>query len=148
MNPSLFLVNKVGSDFTISTKPKILIVDDDTDYVESTAAILEARGYEAVYAYDEKEGIEKAKAELPQLIIIDLMMNTINAGYYFCQAIRNDKRFDQVPMLMISSAHKHDMFKGVDFVPDEFWFPIDVFLDKPVEPEVLLEHVSKLLEKK
>ena len=136
-----------GIEEDIMSKPKILLVDDDIDYVESTAAILEANGYEVVTAYDGKDGLETAKAELPQLIIIDLMMNTINEGYDFCRDIRSDARFEEIPLLMVSSAHQHDMFKDADFVPDEIWFPIDTFLDKPVSKDNLLRHVSKLMKK-
>ena len=129
------------------SNPKILVVDDDIDYVESMAAILEANGYEVVAAYDGKEGLEKAKSELPQLIIIDLMMNTLNEGYDFCRDIRSDERFEEVPLLMASSAHQHEMFKDANFAPDEIWFPIDIFLDKPIDKETLLKHVTKLLKK-
>ena len=129
------------------SKSKILVVDDDIDYVESTAAILEANGYEVVAAYDGKEGLEKAKSELPQLIIIDLMMNTLNEGYDFCRDIRSDERFEEIPLLMISSAHQHEMFKDANFAPDEIWFPIDIFLDKPIDKETLLKHVNELLKK-
>ena len=129
------------------SKPKILVVDDDIDYVESTAAILEANGYEVVAAYDGKEGLETAKSELPQLIIIDLMMNTLNEGYDFCRDIRSDERFEEIPLLMISSAHQHEMFKDANFVPDEIWFPIDTFLDKPIDKEALLKYVSKFLKR-
>ena len=126
-------------------KPKIMVVDDDVDYVESTAAVLGSRGYEVIAAHDGKEGMEKAKSELPQLIIIDLMMNTINEGYDFCLEIRKDKRFKNIPLLMISSAHQNEMFKDLNFVPDDIWFPIDTFLDKPVNADTLLEHVNRLV---
>ena len=129
------------------SKPKILVVDDDIDYVESTAAILEANGYEVVTANDGKEGLEVAKSELPHLIIIDLMMNTINEGYDFCRNIRGDEKFAAVPLLMISSAHQHELFKDANFVPDEIWFPIDNFLDKPIDKATLLKQVGKLLKK-
>jgi two-component system alkaline phosphatase synthesis response regulator PhoP len=129
------------------SRPKILVVDDDIDYVESTATILEARGYEVIPAYNGKEGLEKARSELPQLIIIDLLMDTVNEGYDFCLAVRSDKRFEKVPLIMISSIHQNKTFKDVNFAPDRFWFPIDAFLDKPVDKETLLKHVSKLLRK-
>jgi len=128
--------------------PKILIVDDDADFVEATAVVLEANGYEVVRAYDSKEGLEKAKSELPQLIIIDLMMETINEGYIFCLNIREDERFKKVPLLMISSAHQTETFKNFHFVSDDVWFPISVFLDKPVDKETLLMHVTKHLGKR
>jgi len=126
-------------------KAKILVVDDDADYVESTAAILESKGYEVISAYDGKAGLEKAKSELPQLIIIDLMMNTINEGYGFCLDIRKDERFKEVPLLMISSAHQTEIFRGLNFVPDDIWFPIDTFLDKPVDRDTLLKYIGNLL---
>jgi CheY-like chemotaxis protein len=129
------------------SKPKILVVDDDVDYVESTAAILEANGYEVVAAYDGKEGFEVAKAELPQVILVDLMMNTINEGYDLVRNIRGDERFEEVPLIMISSAHQVEAFKNANFVPDEVWFPIDKFLDKPIDKETLLKNVSKMLKK-
>ena len=128
-------------------KPKILVVDDDNDYLESTAAILKAEGYEVIAADNSKGGLEKAISELPQLIIIDLLMNTVNEGYDFCLAIRSDRRFEGVPLLMISSIHQHEKFKDANFVPDEFWFPIDTFLDKPIDKGTLLECVIKLLRK-
>jgi len=130
------------------SKPKILVVDDDIDYVESTAAILEANGYEVVSANDGKEGLEQAKAELPQIILVDLMMNTINEGYDLVREIRKDETFNDVPMIMISSAHQHEAFKDANFIPDEIWFPIDIFLDKPIGKETLLKNVDKLLRKK
>ncbi len=129
------------------SKPKVLVVDDDIDYVESTGAILEANGYEVVAAYDGKEGFDKARSELPQVILVDLMMNTINEGYDLVRNIRSDNRFDQVPLIMISSAHQVEAFKNANFVPDEVWFPIDMFLDKPVDKETLLKHMSKMLKK-
>jgi CheY-like chemotaxis protein len=129
------------------SKPKILVVDDDIDYVESTAAILEAKGYEVIGTCDGREGLEKARSELPQLIIIDLMMKTINEGYDFCLNIRSDRRFEDVPLLMISSVHQNEMFKDANFAPDDIWFPIDVFLDKPINSETLLKHLSKLLKR-
>ena len=131
----------------IMPKPKILVVDDDADYVVATSAILEANGYEVVAAYDGKEGLEKAKAELPQMMLIDLMMNTINEGYDLVRNVRSDKRFKDTPLIMISSAHQHETFKNANFVPDEVWFPIDTFLDKPIDKDTLLKHVSKMLKK-
>ena len=128
-------------------KVRILIVDDDIDYLESTAAILKAKGYEVIAADNGKEGLEKARSELPQLIIIDLLMNTVNDGYDFCLAIRSDGRFEETPLLMISSARQHEGFRDGDYAPDEFWFPVDVFLDKPIDRETLLGYVSMLLKK-
>lgn len=129
----------------MTPKPRILVIDDDIDYLESISAILEANGYDVIAADSAKNGLKNLESEIPQLIIIDLMMNTVNEGYDFCLQIGHDKRFEDVPLLMISAAHQDAMFKDVNFAPDVFWFPIDDFLDKPITRESLLNHVSKLL---
>jgi CheY-like chemotaxis protein len=129
------------------SKPRILVVDDDNDYLESTAAILEANGYEVLIADNGKEGLEKAKSQLPQLIIIDLLMNDVNEGYDFCLRIGHDKKFEETPLLMISAARQNAALRDASFIPDAFWFPIDAFLDKPVDKDTLLRYVSILLNK-
>lgn len=129
------------------SNPKILIVDDDSDYVEATRIVLEANGYEVVVAYDGQEGMEKAKSELPQVMLIDLMMNTMNEGYELVRTIRADDEFKDVPLIMISAAHRTESFKNANFIPDETWFPIDSFMDKPIDFKVLLKQLDKLLKK-
>ncbi len=129
------------------SNPKILVVDDDVDYVEVTTLALEASGYEVVAAYDGKQGFEKAKSELPQAILVDLMMDTINEGYDLVRNIRSDNRFKEVPLIMISAAHSVEVFRNANFVPDEVWFPIDSFMDKPIDFKVLLKQLDKLLKK-
>ncbi len=124
---------------------KILVVDDDNDYLESISSILKANGYEVLTADNGEDGFKKAVAENPQLIIIDLLMNTVNEGYDFCLKAGYDKRVGEIPLLMISSAHNNKAFKDGDFTPDRFLFPIDAFLDKPVDKEDLLRQVSSLL---
>ena len=128
-------------------KPKVLIVDDDPDYVESTRTILEQDDYAVICAYDGEEGLEKAKKERPDLIIVDLMMRTMNEGFDLCRSIREDKSFEEVPMVMISAAHQVEMYKNREFAPDEIWFPIDKFIDKPVDKEELLTHIARFLKK-
>ncbi len=129
------------------SNPRILLVDDDDDYIEATTLVLEANGYDVVAAHDGKEGFEKAKSELPQIILVDLMMNTINEGYELVRDIRSDDRFGEVPLIMISAAHQVEEFKNANFAPDDVWFPIDTFMDKPVDFKVLLGHLDKLIKK-
>ena len=130
------------------SNPKVLVVDDDVDYIEAITTVLEANEYEVVAAYDGKEGLEKAKSELPQVILVDLMMNTINEGYELVRDIRSDDAFKETPLIMISAAHSVETFKNANFAPDEVWFPIDVFMNKPVDFKVLLKHLDRMLNKK
>ena len=127
--------------------PRILVVDDDVDYVAALTIVLETNGYEVAVAYDGKEGLEKAKCKMPQVMLVDLMMNTINEGYDLVRDIRDDDRFEGMPLIMISAAHQVEAFKNANFAPDDAWFPIDTFMDKPVDFEVLLAHLDRLLKK-
>ncbi len=133
---------------TPQPNPKILIVDDDADYVEATRSILEVNGYEVVAAYDGKQGLEKAKSELPQAVLVDLVMNTVNEGYDLVRDIRSDNRFKEVPLIMVSATHSVKVFRDANYATDEAWFPIDIFMDKPVNFRVLLKHLDRLLKKK
>ena len=108
---------------------------------------LTRRGYEVSEAIDGAESIEKAKSEMPQAMLVDLMMNTINEGYDLVRNIRGDDRFKEIPLIMISAAHSVEVFQNANFAPDEVWFPIDVFMDKPIDFRILLRHLDKLLKK-
>ena len=122
-----------------------MVVDDDNDYLESVKAILEANGYAVIAANNAQEGLKSVESEHPQLIIIDLMMKAVNEGYDFCLRVGHDKRFEEIPMIMISSAHQNEIFRDVNFTPDVFWFPIDDFLDKPIDQKAIDDIMSDFL---
>lgn len=128
------------------SKPKILIVDDDIDFVEINKTILEKANYEVVTAYSGKEGMEKAKREKPNLIILDVMMTDRTEGFYTSRELRQDFNLKGIPIIMLTSIHQFE--KSFRFAPDETWLPVDVFLDKPLKPEKLLEEVNRWLKKR
>ena len=128
-------------------KAKILIADDDQDIRDSLQAILEGRQYTVVTAADKTEGMEKIKTEKPDLIILDVMMTAWQDGFDMARELKKDPQFKDMPILMLTGIKDKT---GIDFkstAGDPTWCPVDGFLDKPVEPNILLAEIERLLSK-
>ncbi len=121
---------------------RILIIDDDPDFVRSTGMILKSAGYEVLEAFSGKEGLEKSKAENPDLYIIDLMMETYSEGARVIDALKEDKNARDKPRIMITSV---DLNGPWDSFPQEEWLACDFLLQKPVPPAKLLKYVEKAM---
>ena len=130
--------------------PKILVIEDDPDMVTALRLPLEANGYELAVASTGKEGLQKVKEVDPDLIILDVMMETTTAGFQVSLELRSPDPdseyadYRDVPILMLTAIHTTTELR---FGPDEAYLPVDDFVDKPVDPDVLLEKVRTLIEK-
>jgi len=124
---------------------KILLIDDDPDFIEINTVVLKKDGFEVISAYDGKQGFEKAKLEKPDLIILDVMMTDRTEGFYTARQLRSEEATKSTPLILLTAIHKEE--KAFHFAPDETWLPVDVFLDKPVKPERLLEEVKRQLKR-
>jgi len=127
---------------------KIVVVDDDRDIRDSLQVILESRDYTVVTAADKIEGLETIRAEKPDLAILDVMMGTYEDGFEMSRELKKDPDFKDMPILMLTGIRKET---GIDFkstAGDPEWCPVDEFLEKPVEPAILLSKVEKLLSDK
>ena len=126
---------------------KIVVVDDDQDIRDSLQVILEGRQYTVVTAADRTEGMEKIKTEKPDLAILDVMMSTWEDGFEMARELKKDSQFKDMPILMLTGVKNKT---GIDFkstAGDPAWCPVDGFLEKPVEPDVLVQEIQKLLSK-
>ncbi|MHC4213865.1 MAG: response regulator [Planctomycetota bacterium] len=126
---------------------KILIVDDDQDIIQSLQVILENQKYTVFTASDPVEGMEQVKAINPDLIILDVIMTTWEDGFEMARILKKEPDSQKIPILMFTGVKDKT---GIDFKPtagDPEWCPVDSFLDKPVEPDVLIKEVEKLLSK-
>ena len=126
---------------------KIVVVDDDQDIRDSLQVILEGRQYTVVTAADRTEGMEKIKTEKPDLAILDVMMSTWEDGFEMARELKKDSQFKDMPILMLTGVKDKT---GIDFkstAGDPAWCPVDGFLEKPVEPDVLVQEIQKLLSK-
>lgn len=130
---------------------KILIIDDDDDLVHALRLPLEAAGYEVFRAASGNEGLKKVKEVNPDLIILDVMMDTTTEGFHVSLALRSPdprsefKEYSRVPILMLTSIHSTTSLR---FGPDKDYLPVDAFIEKPIEPAELLKKVREHLAKK
>ncbi len=120
---------------------KILIVDDDPDMVEAGRIVLEREGYEVEGASNVTEGLAKLEETNPDLLILDVMMEEPDDGLRFARRVRRDGK--TLPILMLTSVN---VALGLQIGKDEEIVPVDEFVEKPVEPAVLIEKVGRLLE--
>jgi CheY-like chemotaxis protein len=137
----------VAEEDDMST-PNILIIDDDPDFVEITKTILETRDYSVRFAYNQDEGLASLEEECPDLIILDIMMRKGAEGFIFARRIRKDDRYRDIPILMLTSMPEQT---GFDFPGEPIhptFLPIDEYVEKPIEPQTLLEKVERLLTRK
>ncbi|MHC4438105.1 MAG: response regulator [Planctomycetota bacterium] len=128
--------------------PSILLVDDDPDFVEITTAILETKQYQVRSAQDPDEGFARLEEEIPDLLILDVMMGRGAGGFVLARKIRKDSRFDHVPILMLTSMTEQTGFDMPGDRISEKFLPVDDYIEKGIKPHQLLEKVEKQLAKK
>ena len=123
---------------------KILIIDDDIDLVEAMRLTLENEGYEVVDAQDGKKGLEKIAKENPDLVLLDVMMETQDEGFHIAYQIRNNPETRDLPIIILTAVGQETGF-SFDKDKDEDFLPVNEFLEKPVNPGFLVEKVRSAL---
>jgi len=124
--------------------PKILVIDDDPDFLLAVQMVLEAHGFEMEAATTAEEGIKKVLSTEPDLVILDIMLPTGYEGFDVAREIREKHKLIDLPIFMLTSIHgtKKVPYR---FAPDEHYLPVDVFLDKPIEPDQLVDTIQEML---
>lgn len=120
---------------------RVLLIDDDPDFVEAVKNLLEAKGYEVEHAHNGKVGIAKAKENRPDIILLDVMMTTESEGFDVARALSKDAKLKKVPVVLVTGVRK-EMNLPFGFEPDEAWLPVKGVLEKPVNPDVLLKTIE------
>jgi len=123
---------------------KILIVDDDADFVEATKNVLKSSGYDVEWAQNGKEAFEKLKAAKPDLILLDVMMTTKDEGFDVSRKLAGDEALKNIPIIMITGIRK-EMQLPFGFETDSNWLPVKTVLEKPVKPLKLIDEIKNLL---
>lgn len=129
----------------MSEKTKILLIDDDPDFVEATKLVLESKPYEVITAANGNEGLTKAKKEKPKLIILDIIMPVKN-GFNAAEEFKRDPELQKIPIIMLTSFSQKI---GETTLSRSQALTLDTedYIDKPVDPEELLKRVEKQLKK-
>jgi two-component system alkaline phosphatase synthesis response regulator PhoP len=129
----------------VKRKAKILLIDDDADFVESTKIVLESKPYEVIVAVDGDDGLRKARAENPDLILLDVIMPVEN-GFTAAQQLKKDPKLSDIPVLMLTSYASKGAGTGI---PRSRGLEVEYedYIDKPVSPDDLLAIVARHLKK-
>ena len=128
----------------MASRKRVLIVDDDRDFVESNKDLLEAYGYRVFTAHDGAAGLELAKKELPDIMILDVMMATQTEGFEVARRIPQTPELRGLPVLLVTGVTK-DLHLPFGFEPDATWLPVQRVLEKPIAPARLLAEIEKVL---
>ncbi len=122
---------------------KILLVDDDADFVEAIKLILESKSYDVVVSYDGKEGLKKVQTEEPNLIILDVMMPEMD-GYEVCAKLKSDPKYRHIPILLLTAVG--EAIPTTSYTKEMgMRIEADDYIPKPVEPMEIVDRVEKLL---
>jgi CheY-like chemotaxis protein len=130
----------------VTVQKKLLIIDDDPDFVEGIKSILENAGYEVEAQYNPKDGFQALEAKKYDLLLLDIMMGRGAEGVMIARKMGQDPKLRELPVLIITGIREQIayLFPGQPVHPH--FVDIDELVEKPVEPGLLLERVSALLE--
>jgi two-component system alkaline phosphatase synthesis response regulator PhoP len=122
------------------SKKRILVVDDEVDLVETVRFSLELEGYDVLVAYNGEEGLNQARKENPDLILLDLMLPKLD-GYKVCRLLKFDERYKHIPILMLTAKiQEKDKVTGMETGANEY-------ITKPFEMDELMKKVKGYLNK-
>lgn len=129
----------------MSERTRLLMIDDDPDFVEGIKAILVGADYDVEVKHNPKDGFEALQSNPPDLLLLDIMMGRGAEGIMLARKIRKDPVLREIPILIITGIREQMayLFPGEPVHPR--FVPVDELVEKPVEPQFLLERVSALL---
>ena len=127
----------------MTDKAKILVVDDDIDFVESTRTILESKPYEVIVAQEGEEALRKAREEKPDLILLDVIM-PVKDGFSAAEQLKKDAELSKIPLVMLTGFSSRRQESSIP-VSRGFTLEAEEYLEKPVTPENLLATIEKCL---
>ena len=122
------------------------MIDDDPEFVEAISNLLDARGYDVHTASNGRDGVAKAKAENPDIILLDVMMTTKDEGFNVARELHENEALRSIPILVMTWIRR-EMNLPFALEPDETWLLVKKVLEKPVKPEVLLSAISEKIRK-
>jgi len=130
----------------MSSGTRLLIIDDDPDFVDAIRSILEGAQYEVDAAYNPKDGFQALQSQHYDLLLLDIMMGRGAEGIMLARKLRKDPKLSQIPVLIITGIREQIAFLFPDQPVHPHLVPVDELVEKPVEPGLLLERVNALLQ--
>jgi len=120
---------------------KILVVDDDPDFVEIARTVLESKGHTVLTAPDGDQALKRARAEKPDIVLLDVMMSTVLDGLNVSQVMREDPEMKSIPIVLVTSIASTSQ---AGLFPTDEYLAVDGWISKPVSPAELLKTVARL----
>ncbi|MDI6779383.1 MAG: response regulator [Bacteroidota bacterium] len=130
----------------MSQQKKLLIIDDDPDFVQGLKSILEAAKYNVEAAYNPKDGFQALQTKQYDLLLLDIMMGRGAEGIMLARKLNKDPKLREIPVLIITGIREQMAFLFPGQAVHPHLLPVDELVEKPVEPALLLEKVSTLLQ--
>jgi two-component system alkaline phosphatase synthesis response regulator PhoP len=127
----------------MTDRDRILIIDDDHDFVQALDALLGAHGYQVLHAHDGRDGVLRARRERPDLILVDVMMGERTEGFFVVQELRRVPELRDVPVFVVSAVY--DVTPEFDVSPSRDWLAHDAFYRKPIDSNALLDGIRAAL---
>ena len=127
---------------------KILIIEDERNICELLSHMLKGNEYETVIALTGADGLRLSTEELPNLIILDVMMESVDKGFDVARNLKNDKNHQDIPILMLTAIKEKTGLGFEKEAGDPDWLPVDGYCEKPLKPEELISKVKELLGKR
>jgi CheY-like chemotaxis protein len=126
---------------------RVYVIDDEQSIVESVTMVLESKGYEVGAQNDDKDVVDNVLAFGADLVIIDVMFpEDTGAGFKIARALKADERTGGLPLLMLTAVNEAGIYVGrfSNKDRDDSWLPVNEFVEKPIDPEMLLAKVGAL----
>jgi CheY-like chemotaxis protein len=126
----------------MSSAAKVLVVDDDPDFIEYTRIVLESHGYQVRTATSTETALKMMHLDRPDVVLLDVMMSYVLDGLHVTRQMHDDPQLMDVPVIMISAIVSRD---EAGLFPTDEYLPVDAFMTKPVDPADLLRQVARLV---
>ena len=128
----------------MAEKSKILLVDDDAEFLEEQGKLLEAKGFQVTKALGSHEGLEWVRSEIPDCIIVDMAMESHDDGILFAQKVKKYPLLAKVPVILLAVT---DESHPLPFTMEEdgYWLKVDEIENKPVDTASLAKKIEKLI---
>ena len=125
---------------------KVVVVDDNTDYLFTMETFLQRNGFEVFTADNGQKGLDLIRSKNPDIVLLDVMMESLFSGFELCKKMRTAEDLKHIPIIGISGMGDE---LGINYKqwPDFEYFSPDAFLDKPVDKQRLLELIPDTVEK-
>lgn len=129
----------------MKNKRKVLLVDDDVDFVEANKAVLENANFEVTVAYSGEQCLKEIEREKPDVIVVDVMMERMSTGFVLSRKLKKDPDYRRIPILMLTAITERTGFHFDPATDGPEWLPVDDYAEKPLDPDDLIQRINRLL---